>query len=240
MSAGGVLLAFVAGLVSFASPCVLPLVPGYLAAVGGIESGGTGRGARRAVMASLPFIAGFTVVFVTVGALAGWLAAVLRTHAPETRQVAGILVVAMGFALLGLLPFSPLSRTRSPGVESARRSGSSALLGAAFAVAWTPCHGPVLAGILALSATEGGAPRSAFLLLVYSLGLAIPFLLVAAGYTRALGASRWIRDRYQRVELASGALLVCLGLLLFFDRLTMLNDYASRALQAIGVGVPTL
>jgi cytochrome c-type biogenesis protein len=243
VSAGGILLAFAAGLISFASPCVLPLVPGYLAAIGGLDpqSPDAPRDVRRAILASLPFIAGFSAVFVSVGAVAGALASLLRTHAPETRQLAGIIVVAMGFALLGLLPFKPLRMTTAPGAQTARRHGSAALLGAAFAVAWTPCHGPVLAGILALAATDGGAPRAALLLLVYSAGLAVPFLAVAAGYRRALGASRWVRDRYQAVQLASGALLVGLGLLLFFDHLSDLNQLASQALQAVGAGgLPTL
>jgi cytochrome c-type biogenesis protein len=152
-------------------------------------------------------------------------------------MASGLLVVVLGFAFMGLLPFPWLDRLARPElVEGARRSGSSALLGAAFAVCAAPCVGPVLAGILALASDEGTVAQGSLLLLVYSLGLAVPFLLVGLGFARVMGAARWFRDHYDVVRVVSGAILVAIGLLLFFDRWWWLNVAFDRIFRVIGVG----
>jgi cytochrome c-type biogenesis protein len=228
------LLAFGAGLLSFATPCVLPLVPGYLSAVSGAAPGVTGR---RVVAASLPFVAGFTVVFVALGALAGGAGGLLDDYRSIVPQVAGLVVVVLGLSFMGLLPFPYLDRLAAPDlVEGAQRRGSAALLGAAFAVCAAPCVGPVLATILALASDESTVAQGSVLLAVYSLGLAIPFLLVGIGFAKAMRASRWLRDRYDVVRVVSGALLVAVGLLLFFDRWWWLNVAANRVFGFFGLG----
>ncbi len=227
-------LAFTAGLVSFATPCVLPLVPGYLSAVAGVAPGTSGR---RVAAASLPFVAGFTLVFVALGAAAAATGGLLDENRRIVLQAAGILVVVLGFAFMGLLPSPFLDRLAAPElVEGARRSGSSALLGAAFAVCAAPCVGPVLATILVLAGDSGTVAQGSVLLLVYSLGLALPFVLVGVAFGRTMGAFRWLRDRYTAVRLVSGAVLVGVGLLLFFDRFWWLNVAFNRLYERLGVG----
>ena len=228
-------LAFVAGLVSFVTPCVLPLVPGYLSAVSGVE---VGVGGRKVVAASVPFIAGFSAVFVALGAAAGAAGGLFGDNREIVLMVAGLIVVVFGFAFMGLLPFPFLERLAAPGlIEGARRRGSRALLGGAFGVCAAPCIGPVLASILALAGESSTVAQGSLLLAVYSAGLAVPFLLVGIAFDRAMGAFRWLRDRYDVLRVISGGLLVALGLLLFFDRFWWLNIAFNRALEFFGIGV---
>ena len=228
-------IAFVAGLASVVTPCVLPLVPGYLSVVAAVdvtrlEEGGVGR---RVALASVPFLLGFTVVFVALGAAAAAVAA--RVDARTQEHVAGLVLVVFGLAFLGLLPLP--KRMVAPGLLSvARRSGSNALLGAVFAVCAAPYIGGVLAGVLVLAGDAGSVLRGALLLGAYSAGLASAFLLVAVAFARAMAAFRWVRDRYVLVQRASGAVLVALGLLLFFDRFWWLRVYFNRGLDAVGLG----
>jgi cytochrome c-type biogenesis protein len=227
-------LAFAAGLLSFVTPCVLPLVPGYLSAVSGAR---VGVGGRRVVAASLPFIAGFTAVFVALGAAAGAAGGFLDDRR-LLGMVSGLIVVVFGFAFMGLLPFPWLDRMAAPELlEGARRRGSRALLGGAFGVCAAPCIGPVLASILALASEGSTAAEGSLLLLVYSAGLAVPFILVGVGFDRAMGASRWLRDRYGVLRGVSGGLLVALGLLLFFQRFWWLNLAFNRVFEFFGIGV---
>jgi cytochrome c-type biogenesis protein len=227
-------LAFVAGLLSFVTPCVLPLVPGYLSAVSGVQ---IGVGGKKVVAASVPFIAGFTLVFVALGALAGAVGGLFHDQR-LLQMIAGVVVVVFGFAFMGLLPFPWLDRMVAPElVENARRRGSRALLGGAFGVCAAPCIGPVLASILALASDSSTAAQGSVLLLVYSLGLAVPFVLVGIGFDHAMGASRWLRDHYQVVRVVSGALLVALGLLLFFDRFWWIQVGFNRLFERFGFDV---
>jgi cytochrome c-type biogenesis protein len=226
-------IAFVAGFLSIVTPCVLPLVPGYLSAVSAVEAGRLGQPGttRRILVGGLPFVAGFTVVFVVLGAAAASLASVLGKAAQQ--QIAGFLLVVVGLMFLGLLPLP--KRIVAPGlVGEARRRGSGALLGAAFAVCAAPCIGGVLGGVLLLAGAAGTVLQGAFLLAVYSLGLGAAFLLVGVAFGRAMSVFRWLRDRYQLIQAASGTALVALGLLLFFDRVWWLRVYSDRALRSLG------
>jgi cytochrome c-type biogenesis protein len=228
-------LAFAAGLVSFATPCVLPLVPGYLAVISGQE---VGVGGRRVVLASLPFVAGFTAVFVALGAAAAAAGSLFGERQDLLLAIAGLLVVVLGFAMMGLLPLPFLDRLVAPGLlEGARSTGSAALLGGAFGLCAAPCVGPVLGSILALAGEGQTVAQGTLLLLVYSAGLALPFLAVGIGFDRALGAFRWLRDHYATLRVVAGALLVALGLLLFFDRFWWLRVAMNRVFELFGIGV---
>jgi cytochrome c-type biogenesis protein len=232
---GRIPVAFLAGLVSIAFPCVLPLVPGYLSAVAGVEAGRLGeRGVtRRVVVRSLPFVLGFTVVFVVLGAGAAALGGLV--DAQRRAEFAGFVLVVLGLALVGLLPWS--ERLVAPElVAGARRRGSSLLLGAAFAVVAAPCIGAVLASILVLAADADTVVRGAILLAAYSLGLGSAFVLAGVAFARAMAAFRWIRDNYGVIRVVSGLTLVVLGLLLFFHRDWWLRVALNRALSEVGLG----
>jgi cytochrome c-type biogenesis protein len=227
-------VAFLAGLVSIAFPCVLPLVPGYLSAVSAVEVERLGeRGvARRVVVASLPFALGFTVVFVVLGAGAAAIGGVLDNQ--RQTEVAGFVLVVLGLAFAGLLPWP--ERIVAPGMlGGARRSGSRALLGGAFAVCAAPCVGITLAAILALAADSHTVVRGVILLAAYSLGITAAFVLIGIAFTRAMAAFRWVRDHYSWIRVASGLVLVGLGLLLFFHRDWWLRVLLHRALEAVGL-----
>jgi cytochrome c-type biogenesis protein len=216
------------------TPCVLPLVPGYLSAVSAIEADRLGRpgAARRVALASLPFIAGFTVVFVVLGAAAAAIGSVL----PSDRQseLAGLVLVVLGLTFIGLLPWP--ERLFAPGLlTGARRRGSSALLGGAFAICAAPCIGTVLASILVLAST-GEVLRGAVLLAAYSAGLGFAFMLAAVAFAQAMGAFRWLRDHYVWIRVAGGLMLVALGLLLFFHRDWWLRVFLNRILEDVGLG----
>ncbi len=233
---GKLLPVFLAGMISFVTPCVLPLVPGYLSAVSAVGAGDLGRPgvSRRVVLASLPFVAGFTAVFVALGALSGLLGGLLGGDRRVVYSVAGFLIVVLGLAFMGLLPF-PQRLLVPELVSSARRRGSSTLLGAAFAVCAAPCVGPVLGSILVLAGDSSTAAQGSLLLFAYSIGLAVPFLLAGVAFTRAMGAFRWLRDRYAVIRVGSGAVLVALGLLLFFGRYWWLNAALSHVLDSVGL-----
>jgi cytochrome c-type biogenesis protein len=213
---------------------VLPLVPGYLSAVSAVEVERLGeRGvARRVVVASLPFALGFTVVFVVLGAAAAAVGGVLDKD--RQTEVAGFVLVVLGLAFAGLLPWP--ERMVAPGVlGSARKSGSRALLGGAFAVCAAPCVGITLAAILALAADSRTVVRGIVLLAAYSLGITVAFVLIGIAFTRAMGAFRWVRDHYDVIRVVSGFTLVALGLLLFFHRDWWLNVLLHRVLEAVGL-----
>ncbi len=228
-------IAFLAGVVSVITPCVLPLVPGYLSAVSTVEGDRLGeRGvARRIVVASIPFILGFTIVFVALGAGAAAIGGIVE---PQRRnEIAGFLLVVLGLAFMGLLPWP--ERIVAPGLlEGARRTGSSALLGAAFAVCAAPCIGAVLASVLVLAGDSATVVRGSILLFAYSIGIASAFVLIGIAFARAMGAFRWLRDHFGVIQFVSGATLVALGLLLFFHRDWWLRVAVNRMLERIGLG----
>jgi cytochrome c-type biogenesis protein len=230
-------VAFVAGFASVITPCVLPLVPGYLSALSSVETGRLGeRGsARRVVVASLPFILGFTVVFVVLGAGAAAIGNTVSGNAQT--EIAGFVLVVLGLAFVGLLPVP--ERVLAPGLMAgASRRGSGALLGGAFAVCAAPCIGTVLAAVLVLASDTGTLLKGAVLLAVYALGLGAAFVVAGIAFSRAMSTFRWLRDRYMMIQAVSGLMLVALGLLLFFHRDWWLHVALNRTLDAIGLTKP--
>ena len=230
-------IAFVAGFASVITPCVLPLVPGYLSALSSVEPGRLAeRGsARRVLKASVPFILGFTVVFVVLGAGAAAIGNAVSGRAQT--EIAGFVLVVLGLGFVGLLPVP--ERVVAPGLlTGASRRGSGALLGGAFAVCAAPCIGTVLAAVLVLASDTGTVLRGAALLAVYALGLGAAFLTAGLAFGRAMTAFRWVRNRYTVIQVVSGLTLVALGLLLFFDRDWWLHVALNRALDAVGLTSP--
>lgn len=228
-------VAFLAGLASVVTPCVLPLVPGYLSAVSAVEVTKLGeRGAgRRVVIASLPFIAGFTAVFVMLGAAAAAIAS--RVAQTTQTEIAGFALVVIGLAFIGLLPWT--ERSVAPGLlRRARRGGSNFLLGGAFAVCAAPCIGTVLASILVLASSTGTVARGVVLLFAYSLGLGAAFVIAGVAFAHAMRAFRWVRAHYDVLRYASGTILVTLGLLLFFNRDWWLRIGLDQLLSKVGLG----
>lgn len=239
-------LAFLAGLLSFLSPCVLPLVPSYLAFVGGSVGGsvgvvgaagngavapGAGSAIARRVLLrqSLLFIAGFTLVFIVMGASASMLGAVLREHRALLTVVAGVVVALFGLVMLGFLKIPLLYRDARPRYrgETAHPWGAL-LLGMAFAAGWSPCIGPILGGILTLAGGSGTLAQGIGLLAVYALGLAVPFLAAAMAIEPFLRFSRGFRGYMPWVERAAGVLLLAAGVLMVTGTYTQLNTYLSQ------------
>jgi cytochrome c-type biogenesis protein len=215
MSWSEIPVALLAGFLSFLAPCVLPLVPGYLSAVSAVSADELGRpgNARRVVAASIPFVLGFTAFFVLLGVGASLLGASLFRDQFLLEQVAGFVLVVFGLAFMGLLPW-PERLVGAGLVQGARSRGSR---------------------ILVLAGSSDTALEGAGLLAVYSLGLAIPFVLAGALFTRAMGAFRWLRDHYRAIQFAGGLVMVVLGLLLFFGRFYVLRIYVNRVLERLGL-----
>ncbi|MGH2920888.1 MAG: cytochrome c biogenesis CcdA family protein [Gaiellaceae bacterium] len=226
-------IAFLAGFLSVVTPCVLPLVPGYLSAVSAVEADRLGQPgtARRVALSSLPFIAGFTVVFVLLGAGAAAIGSVLSSD--RQAELAGLVLVVLGLTFVGLLPWP--ERILAPGLLR-RSRGSSTLLGAAFAVCAAPCIGTLIASILVLAADADTVVRGSILLAAYSAGLGLAFLLAGVAFAQAMGAFRWLRDHYLVIRVVGGLLLVALGLLLFFHRDWWLRGLVGRLLDWAGLG----
>lgn len=253
------------GLISFASPCVLPLVPGYLGYVAGLTGASAttdvrsspsrtvaplstaaagalatsarpvGRGDRRRVITgALLFVAGFSVVFVSFGALFGGLGRLLLEWAPLLTRVMGVVTIVMGLAFLGLLPW--LQREARIHRRPPAGLAGAPVLGVVFGLGWTPCLGPTLSAVNALAYTEASAARGAVLGLAYCLGLGVPFLLVALGARRALGFSALARRRAQIVMRIGGVLLVILGLLLVTGWWDAVMVWLRSWLAATGLG----
>ncbi|MFD8289669.1 cytochrome c biogenesis CcdA family protein [Streptomyces lavendulae] len=210
-------VAFAAGLVSFLSPCVLPLVPGYLSYVTSLSVTdlADARGGRRGrmVTGAVLFVLGFTAVLVSGGALFGYAGRSLLAHQGEVTLVLGLLTVLMGLAFMGLLPGFAQREFRSH-LRPASALAGAPLLGAVFAVGWTPCIGPTLAAVQALAWNGASATRGALLMAAYCLGLGLPFVLAALAFRRALGAFGLVKRHYAAVLRTGGGMLVIVGVLL--------------------------
>jgi cytochrome c-type biogenesis protein len=235
----GIPIAFAAGALSFLSPCVLPLVPGYLAAVTGLDLDRMEEAGWRHVLGpSLVFVGVFSAIFIALGVGAVGLGQAFNQNRVLFNQVAGAFIVAMGVLFVASLVFARLNREWRPEALLRRAGrGGPAVAGAAFAVAWTPCVGPALAAILSLASTSDSALRGAGLLAVYSAGLGVPFILTALAYGRATTAFAWVRRRQAALMGAAGAILVVMGVLVFTGELFRLNIEAQRFLNSLGLDV---
>jgi cytochrome c-type biogenesis protein len=227
--------AFVAGVLSFISPCVLPLVPGYLSFISGVtldEMRGGGSAplvatARRQVLiTSFAFVVGFSLVFVALGASASALGQFLMERLTLLGRIAGIIIIVFGLHTMGLLKIGWLYQEKR--VQAQRKPTGlvgAALVGIAFAFGWTPCIGPILAAILAVAAAQETIMEGVRLLAVYSLGLGIPFLLTSVAVNQFFAAFAKIRRYYHAIEVASGALMVAIGVLIFTNRFTIIAQF---------------
>ncbi len=235
-----VVAAFGAGFLSFVSPCVLPLVPGYLSAISGISFADIqeGRGRARLIGPALLFCLSFTVMFIALGMTATGLGQMLQDHRQLLRQVAGIVIAVMGVLFIATLFVPLLNREWRPEALMRRaHTGGPIVAGLAFAVAWLPCTGPTLGAILTAASTESTVGEGGVLLAFYALGLAVPFVLSALAFSRVTGFFRFFRDHFAPITAVSGAILVAMGVLLFTGELTQLNIEAQQALDSVGLNV---
>ncbi|MFG3661233.1 cytochrome c biogenesis CcdA family protein [Streptomyces sp. NPDC047706] len=215
-------VALLGGLVSFFSPCVLPLVPGYLSYVTGVTGTDLAEARRgRMVVGASLFVLGFTAVFVSGGALFGYFGSTLMEHQSTLTKVLGVLMVLMGVFFMGLMPWLTQREFRFHTRPTTGLVGAP-LLGALFGIGWTPCIGPTLASVLALSSNQASAGRGAILTIAYCLGLGVPFVLAAVAFRKALGAFGWVKRHYVWVMRIGGIMMIATGVLLLtgaWDRL---------------------
>src|SRR5712692_2661750 len=224
--------AFLAGLVSFLSPCVLPLVPGYVSLISGagVEElkAPESRLFSKVMLNSLGFILGFSVVFITLGAISTELGQLLARYKSLLAQVAGVVIILFGLHLTGLLRINTLyADKRLHNIKGGSSTLGAFGIGFAFAFGWTPCVGPILAVILGFAAAQDSLIKGIMLLAIYSLGLAVPFLLTSLGIERFLKFYSHFRAHLHAVEIASGGLLIALGVLLVLGRFTIISNYLS-------------
>jgi cytochrome c-type biogenesis protein len=226
------LAAFVAGLLSFLSPCVLPLVPGYVSLISGASVDDLQSENRRVLatvmLHSLTFILGFSVVFIALGAVATGIGQLVNEYHNVLAKVAGVVVIIFGLHLTGLFKIKALyADKRLHDVKGGSSALGSFVIGFAFAFGWTPCIGPILATILLLAGAQETVLRGILLLAIYSLGLAVPFLLTSLGIDRFLGFYTRFRRHLHVVEVFSGVLLIAVGILIFMNNLKLLSGYLS-------------
>ncbi len=233
-----VFAAFAVGFISFVSPCVLPLVPGYLSTISGVSFAELqeGKGRLQVLGPALLFCLAFTVMFVALGMTATGLGSTLQDHRQLLREVAGIVIAVMGVLFIATL-FVPLLNREWRPEQLLRRahSGGPILAGLAFAVAWLPCTGPTLGAILTAASTKSTVGEGGVLLAFYALGLAVPFVLSALAFSRVSGVFRFFRDHYTAITVVSGAVLVAMGVLLITNELTRLNSEALSLMDDLGI-----
>ncbi len=226
------LAAFVAGLISFLSPCVLPLVPGYVSLISGagVEElkSNDGQLFRKVMLNSIAFIIGFSIVFIALGAISTEVGQMLRFYKSMLARVAGVVIIVFGLHLTGIFKIKALyTDARLHSVKGGSTAWGAFVIGFAFAFGWTPCVGPILAVILGFAAAQDSVVKGIFLLAIYSMGLAVPFLITSLGIGRFLKFYSRFRSHMHALEVASGALLIALGVLLVFGRFTLLASYFS-------------
>jgi cytochrome c-type biogenesis protein len=232
-----VYMALLAGLVSFLSPCVLPLVPGYLSTVTGVSAADLSKADWRRVLGpSLLFVASFSAIFVILGLTATALGSALQENREVLNKIAGALIIAMGVLFVAALFVNRLNREwHVEALLSHAGRGGPMIAGAAFAVAWTPCIGPTLAAILVLAGDTGSVGHGALLLAVYSAGLGIPFLLSAVAFSRMTTAFSAIKRHYPVIIASGGAILVVMGVLVWSGELFRMNIEAQRLMDDLGI-----
>jgi len=233
-----VVAAFAVGFISFISPCVLPLVPGYLSTISGVSFADIqeGRGRRQVLGPALLFCLSFTVMFVALGMSATGLGQTLNEHRAVLRQVSGVIIALMGVLFIATL-FIPMFNREWRPEQLMRRAhtGGPLLAGLAFAVAWLPCTGPTLGAILTAASTEDTVGQGGVLLAFYALGLAVPFILSALAFTTFSGVFKFFRNHFRAITLVSGVVLIVMGVLLYTNELTRLNSEALQAMDDLGI-----
>ena len=232
-------LAFAAGFVSFMSPCVLPLVPGYLAAVSGVAPAATPADRRvdpRLITRCLIFVATFSAIFILLGLSATAAGSLLRDNKQVLDRIAGVAIIVMGVFFVASVFVVRINREWHPEklIERAGRGGP-VVAGAAFAIAWTPCVGPTLGAILGLAAQDGTVGRGALLLSIYSLGLAVPFLFSAIAFNAAQRSFSFFKRHYAAIQLGAGVVLIVMGVLVLDGELNRLNSEAQQFLDQLGL-----
>ncbi len=232
-------VAFIAGLVSFLSPCVLPLVPGYLSVITGVSPNELGdEDWRRILVPSLLFIASFSAIFVLLGLAATQVGSSLRENQDTLSNIGAVLLIVMGVLFIAAMYVDQLNREwRVDALMERAGKGGPIVAGAAFSIAWTPCVGPALGGILTLAGVNGEPAHGAFLLAVYSLGLAVPFLLTAIAYSRATSAFDIVKRHYRAITATGGAILIAMGVLILSGGFTELNNWAQRLTNELGLNL---
>jgi cytochrome c-type biogenesis protein len=233
----GILAALAAGVVSFLSPCVLPLVPGYLSAVSGVSPNELEKvGWRRVLGPSLLFVASFSAIFILLGLTATGIGSALQDHKELLTKISGGLIILMGLLFVSSLFVTRLNREWHVDalLERAGRGGPI-VAGAAFAIAWTPCIGPTLGAILGAASLSGSAAHGAFLLAVYSAGLAIPFLLTAVAFSQMTTAFTVIKRHYEAIVVVGGLILIAMGILIWTGELSQLNTEVVNWMEESGL-----
>jgi cytochrome c-type biogenesis protein len=233
----GILAALAAGIVSFLSPCVLPLVPGYLSAVTGVSANELEDADWRRVLGpSLIFVASFSAIFVLLGLTATGLGSFLDDNKPLLTKISGVLIIAMGVLFVASLFVTRLNREwRVDALMERAGKGGPIVAGAAFAIAWSPCIGPTLGAILGAAALSNSAAHGALLLAVYSAGLAIPFILTALAFYRMTTAFAVIKRHYQAIVAVGGVILIAMGILILTGEFFQLNAEAQRWISELGL-----
>jgi len=228
------LTAFAAGLISFLSPCVLPLVPGYISIISGFSLDQLKDEQQKATLRkallinSLMFIVGFSLTFMAEGASASWIGQVVATRMRLLYRLAGLIIIVFGVHLLGIVKINFLYKDkRFHKIEKPRGMAGALVLGLAFAFGWTPCIGPILAGILTMASTKETVGEGVLLLAVYSMGLGIPFLLTSLGLNQFLAFYGRFKRHFRAVEMASGALVIAVGVLILTNNLSRLAGWFS-------------
>lgn len=233
----GIFAAIAAGAVSFLSPCVLPLVPGYISTVVGVSPNEiSSAGVRRVLVPSLLFIASFSAIFILYGLGATAIGSTLIEHKVTLQRIAAPIVIALGlvFVLSSIVPAFGREWHVERLLARAGRGGPL-IAGAAFAIAWTPCVGPTLGGILAVASTTRSEAHGALLLAFYSAGLAVPFIATALAFDRMARVFGWVKRHYGVIVFTGGAVLIAMGVLMWTNDLTWLNTQAQDGLNSIGI-----
>lgn len=235
MNEVGIPVAFLAGIVSFASPCCLPLVPGYVSYMVATNPDGTAAPRRVALLHSLSFVAGFTLVFIAIWASVGLIGYLFRDWVGLLRELGGAVLVFMGLHVSGAISISSLYSEKRLSMDRAGSSlagggaspsyGRSALVGVIFSAGWTPCIGPILGGIIGLASVSSSVAQGTVLLLIYAIGLGIPFVLVALGATAVSERLGWLRRHQTLVNAITGAMLVAIGFLMITNTFARLSGY---------------
>jgi cytochrome c-type biogenesis protein len=233
----GLLAALAAGVISFLSPCVLPLVPGYLSAVTGVSAAELDDADWRSVIPpALTFVASFSFVFIILGLTATGLGSFLSENKPLLTQISGWLIIAMGVLFVGSLFITALNKEwHVEALLSRAGKGGPIVAGMAFAIAWSPCIGPTLGAILSVAAAEGSAARGALLLAVYSAGLAIPFLVTALAFSRMASAFAVVKRHYRAIVVVGGVILIVMGVLIVTGEFKQLNIQAQSWSSNLGL-----